>query len=103
MIDEFEIFTSTGKFKNGAELTVYLTNINIDTTFGFFDIGEGYFSFTKMFGMNYGTSNNQQIYLMFQSAFEDLIDYATLISKSGSARRITFFSEQHNLVDQISI
>ncbi|PXV58846.1 hypothetical protein CLV62_14326 [Dysgonomonas alginatilytica] len=101
LINEFQIVVASGRNKNGANIHVYLTDINIDSTFGYLDKGKLDFTFSKIFGMNYATSQNKEIFSMYKSAFEDLKDYATLITRSSSARRSSFFKEQHRLIDEV--
>lgn len=98
LIDEFETIVASGKYKNGANVLVYLTDINIESTFGILETEGSDFAFSKMFGMNYAFSKNEQLCKMYKEVFEDLKDYATMISQSGSVRRIAFFNKQHQII-----
>lgn len=98
---EFETMVASGKYKDGAQVSVYLTDINIDSTFGYVEKGKADFTYTKIFGMNYALSKSLHMLEMYKNAFEDLKDYATMISQSGSAKRTAFFNKQHQIIDEI--
>ncbi|MEN9918509.1 MAG: hypothetical protein RL662_945 [Bacteroidota bacterium] len=103
MIDEFEGIVASGTYKNGAKVSVYLTDINIDSTFGYFDSQDLSFAFSKMFGMNYATTRSKKVTRMYRDALDDLKDYGTLISQSGATVRSGFFNEQHRLIDDFLV
>lgn len=102
IIDELEEIAGRGTYKNGAEVSMYITNSYFDSSYcytrgnGFETCGIG------TYGLNFISCPNRQIAENQRIWIESLIKYSTLISRSGEAQRMCFFKKQREKIGNIS-
>ncbi|BES60962.1 hypothetical protein [Dysgonomonas capnocytophagoides] len=101
--NDFKTIAASGKYKTGYTVDYYLSEVNIDASFGLLDDGIYNIAFIKMLGMNYRLSRNIEVLKTHRRSFDNLKHFATLISKSGSSRRKLFFEKQKAIIDKIGL
>lgn len=103
VLNDFKSIAASGKYKTGYNVSFYLSEVNIDASYGILEDGLYNLAFIKMFGMNYRLSRNMDVIKTHRKAFDNMKHFATLISQSGSARRKAFFEEQLSVIDKIGL
>lgn len=103
LANDFKLIAASGKYKTGYHVDFYLSEVRIDASFGLFEDGPYNIVFIKMSGMNYRLSRNMEVIKTYRRSFDNMKHFATLISKSGSSRRKSFFEEQKTIIDRIGL
>lgn len=101
IVDDLKAITASAKYSTGYSVNYYLTEVSIDASFGMFEDEPYSLVFIKMFGMNYRLSGNMEVIKIHKTSFDNMKHFATLISKSGSAKRKSFFEKQISIIDEI--
>lgn len=101
LANDFKSIAASGRYKTGYNVDFFLSEVNIDASFGLFEDGPYNIAFIKMSGMNYRLSRNMEVIKTHRRSFDNMKHFATLISKCGSSKRKLFFEEQKMIIDKI--
>lgn len=101
LLDDIELASLTGKYSNGNEVAIYLSNINFETTYTYIQKSNFQMSILKVFSINSLETQNPRICEMQKYWIESLKRHSILISQSGEMQRITFFNEQRRLLETL--
>jgi len=101
-LDYLEMVTISGCYpETGKKVSVYITDFNIHSGFGYLKSRDYNISILKLFALN-------TIYSNYKDAFEDTLNWfksyeklATPISVSNEIIRAAFFEEQRRIIDAL--
>lgn len=97
MISELETIATTGIEKTGNRINIYISNIDLESSYIHFEYEDYKESFLKVFSIKMINFQNSTICNTQKEWIDSLKRYSTLISESGEIQRIKFFNEQRNL------
>lgn len=100
LLKEMEYAALTGQFNNGAKLSIYLSNINFETAYGYGENGDERISYIKIYGPNILMSTDQDLIESQKNGIDSLIRFSTSISQSGEVQRKEFFDEQLKIIEE---
>ena len=96
---KLERFTAKGLHEDtGNEMYIYLSNINLDTSYCYLGSPNYQLSMLKAFTLNVISSFDLETFNRLKSWMNSLKRSSTLITVSGEKERVRFFSDQHRLV-----
>jgi len=101
LLDDIELASLTGKYSNGNEVAIYLSNINFETTYTYIQKSNFQMSILRVFSINSLETHNPRICEIQKYWIESLKRHSILISQSGEMQRITFFNEQRRLLETL--
>lgn len=97
MISELEAIAATGSHKTGNQVSIYISNVDLESSYVHFEYEGCENSFLRIFSINIIDSQNQTICNIQKEWIDSLKRYSTLISESGEIQRIEFFNKQRDL------
>lgn len=97
MISELESIATTGIQKTGTLVSIYLSNIDLESSYIHFEYEGCENSLLRVFSINIIDSQNPTICNIQKEWIDSLKRYSTLISESGEIQRIGFFNRQRDL------
>ena len=99
LLEKLERFTAKGLHEDtGNEMYIYLSNINLDTSYCYLGSPNYQLSMLKAFTLNVISSFDLETFNRLKSWMNSLKRSSTLITVSGEKERVRFFSDQHRLV-----
>lgn len=90
-----------GGFKNGNKHYLFLSNINIETTYSYVEKTDFLLSMFHLYKIDYIYSGHPDINQMQKNWILSLRRYSTLISECGERERIEFFEQQRAVVSSL--
>lgn len=87
-----------GEFNNGNKLSIYLSNINFETTYSYISKKNFEVSLFSIYSLNSMDSQNPHICRMQKKWIQSLKRHSTQISESGETQRIAFLEKQKNII-----
>lgn len=100
MIDQMETITTTGKHQKGSLVTAYLSEINIDSAWGYIKGENNEIAFSRVLLADHVISQNPTVCKIYSDSIDNLKKYAILISQSGSTQRTKYFRKQRLLIEE---
>lgn len=97
MISNLETVAATGTQKTGTKINLYVSNIDIESSYLHFESDNCESSFLRVFSINIMDSQNPTICSIQKEWIDSLKRYSTLISVSGEIQRTEFFNTQREL------
>lgn len=97
MISELEYVAATGTQKTGNQVNIYISNIDLESSYIHFEYEGNQNSFLRVFAINIIDSHNPTICNIQKEWIDSLKRHSTLISESGEIQRIRFFNQQRDL------
>ena len=97
MISELESIAAKGTQRTGTQVSIYISNIDLESSYIHFEYGGSENSFLRVFSINIIDSQNPTICSIQKEWIDSLKRYSTLISESGEMQRIRFFNQQRDL------
>lgn len=99
LLEGMERFVAKGCYDDtGNEIYVYLSNINLDTSYCYLGGQNYHLSMLKAFTLNSITSFDVETFHRLKNWMSSLKRSSTLISVSGEKERVRFFNDQRCLV-----
>lgn len=98
ILDDFEYWANTGSNTEGKEILIYLSNIDLETSYAHFEYDDRQNSFFRLYGMEGINSDIEDICNKQKTWIESLKRYSTLITQSGEMQREVYFSEQKKII-----
>ncbi|MDR0431204.1 MAG: hypothetical protein LBH58_12105 [Tannerellaceae bacterium] len=100
MYDAEEI-TNFGKYRDGGNVNIYLSNINLEASYGYLESDNFCMSTFRVYAINIIDSQHPDICRLQKNWILSLRRYATLITESCETERLKFFNLQHEYIDSI--
>lgn len=101
LIDNTELLAARGHNRCGNKINLYISNINIETSYTYFESHNYRMSMIKAFSLNAVTSRDELTYDEIKSWMHSLKRVSILISESGEKQRILFFEKQREVVNTL--
>lgn len=96
LIDILEELAIDGINDKGNEVRIYISNINFEASYGYFETKTLKVSTIKVYSINTIFTTDPQVFDNHKSWMQSLRKYSTLISVSGEMQRINFFDLQRS-------
>lgn len=103
LIDELEKLTLKGCSDMGNPISIYLSNLNFDMSYGYSERSGFHISFFRAYSINSIDSQQKIICETQKKWINSLKRHSTLITQSGEAERIRFFNEQRAAVKAMKL
>lgn len=100
-LDELEDIAAKGKFANGKDVHVFISNINFEATYSYAATRYSHISLIRVYAINSITSFDTSMFESLREWIQSLRKFATLISQSGEIQRIQFFKKQREIVNEL--
>ncbi len=99
-LDYLEDLTIKGSFSNGNKIHMYVSSLNFETTYSYFQTSEYYLTLIKTFTLNEVASLNKEVFDKIKTWIQSLKRTSTLISESDERNRILFFDKQRKFLEE---
>ena len=102
LIDYLEKIALSGCFdETGNSVELYISDINLDATYSYFQIDNSYTSLIRTFMINAVFVRDKPTFDKIKNWVQSLRKSSTLITKSGAAFRTEFFEKQRKIISEI--
>jgi len=102
LLDELEILAIRGAYEDtGKQVLLYISNINFETSYCYFQTSDVYLSMVKAFSLNSLNSMEKSTFDAMKSWILSLKRLSTMISVSGEMQRIIYFRNQREIIDSL--
>lgn len=101
LLNYLEKIAITGKNENGAQISLYISNINFDKNCTTLKMGDRHVSIVETYILNGVGTNDKGNYDRMEGWISSRCRLSTMISSCGELFRIAFFREQRCLVDDL--
>lgn len=102
LVDELEEIAIKGRNSIGNAVYFYISNIDFETTYSYFQSQNYHCSMIRVFTMNNIVSEDDKIFLQFKEWIQALKKVSILISESGEMQRVRFFNKQRDYINTLS-
>ncbi len=99
LIDDLEIKTASGKFSPTSKISVYISNISIDTTYTFLEWDNNQVTHFRIYGLCSINTEDPAICKAHKTCINSLKRYSTLITKNADLIRKEYFNQQRKTVE----
>ncbi len=101
LLEEMYVMCSTGHFRSGREVQIYISNINFEATYSYIETRGYLLSMLKAFSVSSMTSRDEGVFNNLKQWIRSLKKFSILISQSGEMHRIQFFTRQKEIVNTL--
>jgi len=101
MLNYLEKLSAEACFENGNKLNIYISNINLESTYTCLRINNHRLSLINAFILNSTVSLDEGIYEKVKKWVSSVKRLSTLVSQSGELQRMQFFRQQREFVDSL--
>jgi len=102
IVDEIEILARRGAYPDsGNSLNIYVSNINIPTSYCYIQTDDEQISLVKAFSINGVTSTDRRIFEKMKGWIDSIKRQSTLISQTGERERTLFIDEQRKIIESL--
>lgn len=98
LLADMEKISATGKFESGAEISIYLLDVDLDTAYVHLEADDQEYLLQCYYFVDYLSFQNPRLCRTHKEWIESLKRYATHITKTGEMQRVAFFREQRELI-----
>lgn len=100
-LDDLEELAAKGKFETGNNVSFYISNINIESTYSYVQTQDYKISLIKAFSLNSVASVDEKTFEKVKVWVNSFKRLSTLISESGEIQRVRFFNKQREIINLI--
>ena len=101
MLDEMETVAVKGEFENGNKIFLYLSDIDLESSYSYVTTSRHQAVNIGMFSLNGLRTPDPLMYEYVKKWIKTQSRFSTLISGSGELRRIHYFKRQREIVAQL--
>ena len=101
LLDEMERVATAGRFDNGNEVKLYISNVNFEATYSYVESKLHNIGLIRVFAINSITSKDPEMFEQIKEWIQSQKKFSTLISHSGEMQRRQFFAQQRELIDSL--
>lgn len=95
-LNDLERYTNAGSFISGGKVQVYISNLQFDTNYSYFDAENYRMTLMRAFSLNDAYSFDEKVFLNMKKWTQFLKRTSTLISESDELQRVVFFEKQRD-------
>lgn len=103
LLSDLEIIAATGRNPNGTEVQLYLSNVDLETSYSHYEYDDQEYSHLRVYSIDGIGSHNTEACHKQKEWIESLRRYSTLISQSGEMQRFEYFNKQRAEIMNIDI
>lgn len=102
VISDIEEMAVSGCFPlSGNEINIYISNMNIPTSYCYINTDNYHISLVKAFLLNGIATMDEEVHIQLKNWTRSVQRQATLITQSAEKERIAFLKNQINLIDSL--
>ena len=102
MLDYLEKIAITGQFKEtGNAVNLYISDIDITTSYTYMETKNTHFSLVKAFILSYVTSFDEDTFEKMKEWIHSIIKISTLITLTNEKQRVLYFEKQRKIVNEL--
>jgi len=102
MLEYMEKMALTGQFiETGNAVNIYISDIDISTSYTYFETESIRMSMIKTFVLSYVTSFDENTFCRIKKWISALIKISTLITLTNEKQRVLFFEKQRNIINEL--
>jgi len=102
MLDYLEKIAITGQFKEtGNAASIYISDIDITTSYTYLEAKNMHFSMVKAFILSYVTSFDDNTFDKMKKWIQSLIKISTLITLTNEKQRVLYFEKQRKIISEL--
>lgn len=102
MLDYLEEMAISGQFKEtGNSVNLYISDIEVKTSYTYMETKDIYFSMVKMFILSAVTSVDKNTFEKMKNWIHSLIKISTLITLTNEKQRVLYFENQRKIVSEL--
>lgn len=101
MIDDMEQVATIGKYQNGHNVYMYVSNVNFEATYGYMRASNVHLGLIRVYSISLLSSKDPELYKNMRDWIMSLTKFSILISQSGEMHRIDFFGKQRKIVESL--
>lgn len=102
LVDYLELITEEGCYETGNLVEIYISNINSDATYTYYQCEYFNLAMVKAFTLNSLTTIDKTTTNQIKEWILSQKRQATLISESNKMQRVVFFEKQRKIIDTIT-
>lgn len=99
--DELEEMACKGRYENGNDVRVYLSNINFEATYSYMTTSTRHVCMIRVYSINSITTQDDLMFHIMKEWIHSLKKFSTQISESGEMQRTLFFKQQREIIDTL--
>ena len=101
MLDDLEKITAEGEFETGTKADLYLSDIDLDSSYSYISTRDYKAVSIGLFSLNGLRTPDPQMYEYVRKWILTQSRFSTLVSRSGELRRIHYFKRQREIISQL--
>ena len=94
LVSSLEAYATAGNNGKGAEILLYLSSVNIDTTYCHFEYDNKAYSYIQLFSISSMDTTDQRLCQQYKYWINSLKRYSLNITQSAETQRFDFFIKQ---------
>lgn len=103
IISDLESQAISGLYKSGTQVQMYLSNVDIESTYCHYEYGDQQYSHLRLYSINGIDSQIPSICTRQKEWIDSLKRYSTLITQSGEMQRVSYFNKQRQMMNEICL
>jgi len=101
LLTEMELLTISGTYNTGADVLLYLSNINIDASYILLNYDVHSYAHLNLYGISGIDSQSNKVCQTHNEWIDSLKRYSMLITHGGEMQRYKFFQEQKMKINSL--
>ncbi|MBB4037469.1 hypothetical protein GGR21_003386 [Dysgonomonas hofstadii] len=101
LLTEMELLTISGTYNTGADILLYLSNINIDASYILLNYDVHSYAHLNLYGISGIDSQSNKVCQTHNEWIDSLKRYSILITHGGEMQRYKFFQEQRMEINSL--
>lgn len=101
LLEELEDILTKGKFNTGNKVQIYISSLNIPTSFTYVESTTFYFTTVQVFILNGLISYDREIFNEIKNMMKAQQRFSTLISETGEVQRVQFLKKQRSIINSL--
>lgn len=98
-LNDLEQLAIKGSYDNGNKVHLYVSSLNFDTTYTYFETDDCHLTLIKTFTLNETASLDETVFCKMKTFIQALKRTSTMISESDEKNRIMFFEQQKEILE----
>lgn len=101
LVDELERIAIAGAYPNGNEVFLYLSDVDIESTYKYLQSGRCQVAYVGLFMLNALRTTDAVMFGHVKRWIATQTRFATLVSRSGEMQRIRYFKRQREVIGEL--
>lgn len=99
LLDELDLVMTTGKYRSGNDMIIYLSNIDLEASYCCYECPELNFSHLRLYRIAVLNSSSPNVFEVQKEYIESLKRFSTLVTVSGELERNIFLNLQREQLE----